>query len=98
MSVKKSGQCQLRDKKHQYLSNVSLPTDSVIVDHVVYYLYLICWTLQIDSDKYGRTVKFGPSFGINFWAFSADYIGNILDIFMDTEKKNVSYPREIQFG
>jgi hypothetical protein len=34
--VKKSGQCQLRDKKHQYFSIVSLPTDSVIVDHAVY--------------------------------------------------------------
>jgi hypothetical protein len=34
--VKKSGQCQLRDKKHQYFSIVSLPTDSVIVGHAVY--------------------------------------------------------------
>jgi hypothetical protein len=34
--VKKSGQCQLRDKKHQYFSIVSLPTDSVIVDHAVH--------------------------------------------------------------
>jgi hypothetical protein len=33
--VKKSGQCQLCDKKHQYFSIVSLPTDSVIVDHAV---------------------------------------------------------------
>jgi hypothetical protein len=33
--VKKSGQTQLRDKKHQYFSIVSLPTDSVIVDHAV---------------------------------------------------------------
>jgi hypothetical protein len=33
--VKKSGQCQLRDKKkHQSFSTVSLPTDSVIVHHV----------------------------------------------------------------
>jgi hypothetical protein len=30
--IKKSGQCPLRDKKHQYFSIVSLPTDSVIVD------------------------------------------------------------------
>jgi hypothetical protein len=29
------GQCQLRDEKHQYISIVSLPTDSVIVDHAV---------------------------------------------------------------
>jgi hypothetical protein len=29
------GQCQLRDEKHQYVSIVSLPTDSVIVDHAV---------------------------------------------------------------
>jgi hypothetical protein len=35
--VKKSGQFQLRDKKHQYFSIVSLPTDSVIVDHAVEY-------------------------------------------------------------
>jgi hypothetical protein len=34
--VKKSGQCQLRDKKHQYFSIVSLLTDSVIVDHAVH--------------------------------------------------------------
>jgi hypothetical protein len=34
--VKNSGQCQLRDKKHQYFSIVySLPTDSIIVDHAV---------------------------------------------------------------
>jgi hypothetical protein len=33
--VKKSGQCQLRGKKYQYFSIVSLPTDSVIVDHAV---------------------------------------------------------------
>jgi hypothetical protein len=33
---KTSGQCQLRDKKkHQYFSIVSLPTESVIVDHAV---------------------------------------------------------------
>jgi hypothetical protein len=31
--VKKSGQCQLRGKKYQYFSIVSLPADSVIVDH-----------------------------------------------------------------
>jgi hypothetical protein len=30
--VKKSCQCQLRDKKHQYFSIVSLPTVSVNVD------------------------------------------------------------------
>jgi hypothetical protein len=36
--VKKSGQCQLRNKKHQYFSIVSIPTDSVIVDHAVSYL------------------------------------------------------------
>jgi hypothetical protein len=34
-SKKKSSQCQLWDKKHQYFSIVSLPTDSVIVDHAV---------------------------------------------------------------
>jgi hypothetical protein len=33
--LKKSCQPQLRDKKHQYFSTVSLPTDSVIVDHTV---------------------------------------------------------------
>jgi hypothetical protein len=33
--VKKFSQCKLRDKKHQYFSIVSLPTDSVIVDHAV---------------------------------------------------------------
>jgi hypothetical protein len=34
--VKTSGQCQLYEtEKHQYFSIVSLPTDSVIVDHAV---------------------------------------------------------------
>jgi hypothetical protein len=33
--VKTSIQCQLQDKKHQYISIVSLPTDSVIVNHAV---------------------------------------------------------------
>jgi hypothetical protein len=33
--VKKSCQCQLRDKKTHYFSIASLPTDSVIVDHAV---------------------------------------------------------------
>jgi hypothetical protein len=33
--VKKFSQCELRGKKHQYFSIVSLPTDSVIVDHAV---------------------------------------------------------------
>jgi hypothetical protein len=33
--VKTSGQWHLQDKKHQYFSFVSLPTDSVIVDHAV---------------------------------------------------------------
>jgi hypothetical protein len=33
--VETSGQCQLRNKKHQYFSVVSLPTDSVIIDHAV---------------------------------------------------------------
>jgi hypothetical protein len=35
--VKKFSQCELRDKKHQYFSIISLLTDSVIVDHPVYY-------------------------------------------------------------
>jgi hypothetical protein len=39
--VKKFSQCKLRDKKHQYFSIVSLPTDSVIVDHAVSYVILI---------------------------------------------------------
>jgi hypothetical protein len=33
--VKKSDQCHLPDKKHQYFSIVTLPTDSVIVDHAL---------------------------------------------------------------
>jgi hypothetical protein len=33
--VKKFSQYELRDKKHQYFSIVSLPTDSVIVGHAV---------------------------------------------------------------
>jgi hypothetical protein len=33
--IKKFSQCELRDKKHQHFSTVSLPTDSVIVDHTV---------------------------------------------------------------
>jgi hypothetical protein len=33
--VKKFSECELRDKKYQYFSIVSLPTDSVIVDHAV---------------------------------------------------------------
>jgi hypothetical protein len=33
--VKTSGQCQLRNRKDQYFSIVSLPTDSVIVDQAV---------------------------------------------------------------
>jgi hypothetical protein len=33
--VKKFSQRKLREKKHQYFSTVSLPTDSVIVDHAV---------------------------------------------------------------
>jgi hypothetical protein len=34
--VKKFSQCELRDKKKkQYFSIVSLPTDSIIVDHAV---------------------------------------------------------------
>jgi hypothetical protein len=34
--VKKSGECQLRDKKHQHFSIILLPTDSVFVDHAVF--------------------------------------------------------------
>jgi hypothetical protein len=33
--VKTLGQRQLRDKKHQYFSIVSLPTYPVLVDHAV---------------------------------------------------------------
>jgi hypothetical protein len=33
--VKKFSQRKLRDKNHQHFSTVSLPTDSVIVDHAV---------------------------------------------------------------
>jgi hypothetical protein len=36
--VEKFSQCELRDKKHQHFSTVSLPTDSVIVDHAVLHL------------------------------------------------------------
>jgi DNA repair protein RadC len=39
--VKKSCQCQLRDKKHQYFSIFSLPTDSVIVDHAVFFKHTL---------------------------------------------------------
>jgi hypothetical protein len=52
--VKKSGQCQLRVKKHQYFSIVSLPTDSVIVDHavlyVVGYFFALCYDIPIDMN------------------------------------------------
>jgi hypothetical protein len=41
--VKKFSQRELRDKKHQHFSTVSLPTDSVIVDHAV--LSLSPWLL-----------------------------------------------------
>jgi hypothetical protein len=42
--VKKSGECQLPDKKHQYFLIVSLPTDSLIVDHAVdYNMYNMRW-------------------------------------------------------
>jgi hypothetical protein len=59
--VKKSGQNQLRDKKHQYFSIVSLPTDSVIVDHaitllmvtieilIVYYVFCVAYFDHINS-------------------------------------------------
>jgi hypothetical protein len=33
--IKKSRQYLLRIKKHQYFSIVSLPTDSVIIDHAI---------------------------------------------------------------
>jgi hypothetical protein len=46
--VKKSGQCQLRDKKHQYFSIVSLPTHSVIVDHAVF----ICTVSKVNLSLY----------------------------------------------
>jgi hypothetical protein len=36
--VKKFSHRKLRDKKHQHFSTVSLPTDSVIVDHPVFAL------------------------------------------------------------
>jgi DNA repair protein RadC len=38
--VKKSCQCQLRDQKQQYFSIVSLPTDSVIIDHAVFFMFI----------------------------------------------------------
>jgi hypothetical protein len=37
--VKKSGECQLQDKKHQSFSIISLLTDSVIIDHAVLLYY-----------------------------------------------------------
>jgi hypothetical protein len=43
--VKKFSDCELRDKKHQYFSIVSLPTDSVIVDHAVFYSQLLLFIL-----------------------------------------------------
>jgi hypothetical protein len=36
--VKTSIQCELRDKKHQYFSIVSLPTNLVIFDHAVSFI------------------------------------------------------------
>jgi DNA repair protein RadC len=39
--VKKFSQRELRDKKHEHFSTVSLPTDSVIVDHAVYFFPLV---------------------------------------------------------
>jgi hypothetical protein len=47
--VKKSSQCQLRDKKHQYFSIVSLPTDTVIVDHAVYNGIRPIWVILDES-------------------------------------------------
>jgi hypothetical protein len=40
--VKKLSQHKLRDKKHQHFSTVSLPTDSVIVDHAVLIHFDFC--------------------------------------------------------
>jgi hypothetical protein len=40
--VKKFSHRKLRDKKHQHFSTVSLPTDSVIVDHPVYSINKPC--------------------------------------------------------
>jgi hypothetical protein len=46
--VKKSGQCHLREKKHQYFSIVSLPTDSVIADHAVLLLVILLFNVIVD--------------------------------------------------
>jgi hypothetical protein len=47
--VKTFDQCQLRDKKHQYFSIVSLPTDSAIVDHAVAVLYRLLGMLATST-------------------------------------------------
>jgi hypothetical protein len=72
--VKKSGECQLRDKKHPYFSIVSLPTDSVIVDHAV---PLTCGPkileLRISNAVYGSSFFICTSktmFGISSYVVS----------------------------
>jgi hypothetical protein len=50
--VKKFSQRELRDKKHQHFSTVSLPTDSVIVDHAV-----IIQCVRKVRNKFDKTVS-----------------------------------------
>jgi hypothetical protein len=55
--AKTSGQCQLREKKHQYFSIISLPTDSVTVDQAVYLLSSIdCCIVTSAQTRTGKKV------------------------------------------
>jgi hypothetical protein len=70
--VKTFGQCQLRDKKkknHPYVSIVSFPTDSVIVDHPVYmYSKFVIVDLGVEKSKWScrQVIKFDYNFE-SFW-------------------------------
>jgi hypothetical protein len=76
--VKKSGQCQLRDKSTStYFSIVSLSTDSVIVDHAVCLI------------KYVETVLFRPGcikrcqVVVKVNIMSSDLIGGYLTFYLN---------------
>jgi hypothetical protein len=66
LKIKKFSQGELRDKKHEHFSTVSLPTDSVIVDHAVQsFIKICCLVVEFSTISSTSVVRKVVKFGIN---------------------------------
>jgi hypothetical protein len=89
LQVKKSSQCPLRDKKHQSFSIVSLPTDSVIVDHAVDFVLIFFFSSIQDNYNY-KEVIYKEGFCLSTFQKQNKKVKNIQGVSAKTFEPNIS--------